>query len=268
MWIPTHYVVLFVAILLLESAALFIYTLIGLLKQNPLPWIMPPMQPDMSMSQNTHQVGNQIVRGGPQPQNSGQELSLVNTPQASVQVVTSTSVLIQTSIMPMGEISGAAFGTGPHETINSPGSNIVLGGVGGSSFATVTVSASASSSSSSSTSSATSQASASTTSSSSETSASHTDIQSATSTSSGANEPSTITTRDGSPSSTQAPPINMGGLLSLIGTSSGSNLGKSTSQVSNVVTRMATLTSIVPASQPPRPTSTTVVVVPAPPAPH
>lgn len=41
MYIPSHYVFLFVAIFLGESATIFVYTVIGLIKANPLPYFVP-----------------------------------------------------------------------------------------------------------------------------------------------------------------------------------------------------------------------------------
>jgi len=43
MYIPSHYVFLFVAIFLGESATIFVYTVIGLIKANPLPYFVTPI---------------------------------------------------------------------------------------------------------------------------------------------------------------------------------------------------------------------------------
>lgn len=42
MFVPTQYAIALFFILLVESGALFIYTVIGLLKSNPLPFVFPP----------------------------------------------------------------------------------------------------------------------------------------------------------------------------------------------------------------------------------
>ena len=278
MWIPTHYVVLFVAILLLESAALFIYTLIGLLKQNPLPWVMPPPQPDFSMCRDGRQ-GNGIARGGPQSENSNGELALMNPAEVSVQVITSTSILTQTSIMPVGPPSGSPLleGIPIPGTANTLGSVAVISTSGAPSITTVTSSQAAQSISTSGAPSITTVTASQAAQSISSSSPSSATVQAS---SSAVSTPTTTVTEGDSakassanssggqsPTSVQAPAANLGSLLSLAAASaSRSEPATAPSQPSNVVTREATLTSIIPASQPPRPTSTTVVVVPASPA--
>lgn len=94
MWVPTHYACLVIAILLLESTVLFIYTVIGLLKSNPLPWIMPgPMSP-YGTCQDPSRI-QQDLRGGP-----AGTVQQEGIPKAGIHIITSTSMIYQTVAMP------------------------------------------------------------------------------------------------------------------------------------------------------------------------
>lgn len=50
MYVPSHYAALFAFFFLMQSTVIFVYTIIGLLKANPLPFIMPPAPFPMAQS--------------------------------------------------------------------------------------------------------------------------------------------------------------------------------------------------------------------------
>lgn len=96
MFIPAHYVAVLVFLLLSEFGVIFIYTIIGLVKSNPLPWMMPPSAPSPQACRcNSHE--QQILRGEPQF-NGDAALSLAHATsvQVSTSIVTATSMIYQT----------------------------------------------------------------------------------------------------------------------------------------------------------------------------
>ncbi|KAI9661354.1 MAG: hypothetical protein M1831_003087 [Alyxoria varia] len=105
MYIPTHYVILFAAILLAESGVLFVYTLIGLVKNNPLPWAVGPPQNDAPLCQyDPH--GQSVMRGQPVEAPKEQD----QHPKSSIEVKTTVSVITSVVYQTMDPASAVVHG--------------------------------------------------------------------------------------------------------------------------------------------------------------
>ncbi|KAI9720513.1 MAG: hypothetical protein M1828_005684 [Chrysothrix sp. TS-e1954] len=104
MWIPTHYVVLFIAILLAESTVLFVYTIIGLVKQNPMPFLFPPQAPEFPLCQYAPVLQSPTTNQGLTSVGDSKPLQPILDATRTA-VVTSTSILQQMlSMAPDGQI--------------------------------------------------------------------------------------------------------------------------------------------------------------------
>lgn len=119
MYLPTHYAALFALILLLESGALFVYTLIGLLKANPLPYLLPGPPLPICQYANSGSPLTNIISGdqnGSNQQGLSQGLAQgepvapirtvsVTTTSVSTATVTSISTVTSTLLQKMPDVA-------------------------------------------------------------------------------------------------------------------------------------------------------------------
>lgn len=242
MFIPAHYLAVLVLTLLGQFGIIFVYTLIGLLKSNPVPWLTPPGQLGIQSCQGDPR-DQSTVRGGAQlPDNQASSLLY------STSIVTSTSLVYQTY-----SPAGAAL-VQPAQPMQTVGSQTMVQSSLSSSITTVTSLAAPSTIEVAPNSPGSSASSV------------------YTGTSNGASSVRTIT---GSEPSNSQGDAQSEGSTQATGTNVGSAKGGPSSTVatdmSNTkppVTSLVLLTSTLPPSsesEKTRPTSTTVVVVPGPP---
>ena len=93
MYLPTHYAFAIVFIILLESSALFIYTLIGLIKANPLPFLIPPQQLPIC------QYANPAITGSPDLDLGGNSVHGIQQIAPAIRTIAVTSVATSTTVL-------------------------------------------------------------------------------------------------------------------------------------------------------------------------